>query len=164
MPLVIIYKVLGPHANGTSRSNQRRVNKAISCVSTLLPIREGRLHFIHKSVRDWLTDKCLYGDHDFLVDEGQGHRLLAEICRVVLDEVRLKEVHGRCFSDTDRYALQHGVQHMLKVEKELRFVNFQETVEKYVMDLELVYAKLCVHNAYDTAASEDVLLIQTQDI
>ena len=164
LPLAIIYKVLGPHANGTSRSNQRRVNKAISCVSTLLPIRNGRLHFIHKSVRDWLTDKCLYGDHDFLVDEGQGHRLLAEICRVVLDEVRLKEVHGRCFSDTDRYALQHGVQHMLKVEKELRFVNFQETVEKYVMDLELVYAKLCVHNAYDTAASEDVLLIQTQDI
>ena len=164
LPLTLIYKVLGLCTNGSSRPDQRKVNKAITCVSTLLPVRDGCLHFIHKSVKDWLTDKSCYGEHDFVVDVSEGHCILAGLCSEVLDEVKQKGVHDRFFRDAERYALQHGVQHMLKVDEELRFFSFQEIVKKYVVNLELVYAKLCVHNTYNTAASEDVLSVQTQKI
>ena len=164
LPLAFISKVLGLGLNGNSRADQRKANKAISCVSTLLPIRNGRLHIIHKSVKDWLTDRLCYGDHDFIVEESEGHCILARLCVEVLDDVKQKGVHDKQFSDTEKYALQHGVQHMLKVDNYFQNFSFQETVKKYVIDLELVYAKLCVHNTYNTVASEDVLTVQMQEI
>ena len=164
LPLAFIANVLGLGTNGNSMVHQRNANKAISCVSTLLPVRNGRLHIIHKSVKDWLTDKSIYGHHDFTVEESEGHCILASLCSELLDDVKERGVHGRQFSDTEKYALQHGVQHMLKVDQNLRLFSFQEIVKKYVIDLDLVYAKLCVHNTYNTVASEDVLSIQTLDV
>lgn len=164
LPLAFIAKVLGLGTNGNSTVDQRKTNKAISCVSTLLPVRNGRLHIIHKSVKDWLTDKSVYGDHDFAVEESEGHCILASLCSGVLDDGKERGVHGRQFSDTEKYALQHGVQHMLKVEQNLRLFSFQEIVKNYVIDLDLVYAKLCVHNTYNTVASEDVLSVQMLEV
>ena len=162
LPLPFISKVLG--LGTKSKPEQRKANKAISCVSALLPIRDGRLHIIHKSVKDWLTDKSCYGEHDFSVDEEEGHLILASLCANVLDDVKQEGVHDAHFSDTEKYALQHGVQHMLALKKDSRACDLKETVKKYVLDLELVYAKLCVSNAYNTVASEDVLNVQVHEM
>ena len=162
LPLAFISKVLGLCTK--SKPDQRKANKAISCVSALLPIRDGRLHIIHKSVKDWLTDKSCYGEHDFSVDENEGHCILARLCADVLDDVKRNGVQGKQFNDTEKYALQHGVQHMLELDEDSRPYSIEETVKKYVIDLELVYAKLCVNNTYNTVASEDILNVQMHEM
>ena len=144
---------------GTSSSaDRRKVKKAIACISTLLPVRDGRIHFFHKSVKDWFTDTSWYGEHDFTVDETEGHRILSKLCTHELDDIKQKGVDSAQLSGTAKYALEHGVQHMLHLEDEARAC---ELVMKYVVDLELVYAKLCVSNA---GASDDILSVQKQKI
>ena len=145
---------------GTSSSAdyRRKVKKAIACISTLLPVRDDRIHFFHKSVKDWLTDTSWYGEHDFTVDETKGHRILSKLCAHALDDIKQKGVDSAQLSGAAKYALQHGVQHMLHLEEDARAC---EVVMKYVVDLELVYAKLCVSSA---GASEDILSIQKQKI
>ena len=163
LPLAFVSKVFGLET--MSKLDQRKANKAISCVSALLPIRDGRLHIIHKSVKDWLTDKSCYGDHDFNVEESEGHCILARLCASALKDVKQKGVHDAQFSDTEKYALQHGVQHMLlALGEDSRPCGIEETIKMYVIDLELVYAKLCVSNAYNTVASEDILTIQMHEM
>ena len=61
-------------------SCHRKVNKAISFISTLLPVRDGRLHIFHKSVKDWLTDVSCYGQHTFTVDQKEGCQVLSKLC------------------------------------------------------------------------------------
>ena len=125
---------------------QRKVNKAISCISTLLPVREGRLHFFHKSIKDWLVASSPYEQHDFKVDEKEGHIVLSDLCASELDSIKQKGVHGRQFTNTERYALHHGTQHMLEVKA--------GQVYQYATDLELIYAKLCIKS---TSMIEDLL-------
>ena len=146
-------------SDANSSADRRKVKKAIACISTLLPVRDDRIHFFHKSVKDWLTDTSWYGQHDFTVDEKEGHRILSELCTHELDEIKRKGVDSAKFSDTAKYALQHGVQHMLHLEEDAGVCAV--VVKKYVVDLELVYAKLCVSNA---GASEDILSIIKQKI
>jgi len=141
-----------------SAADRRKVKNAIACISTLLPVRDDRIHFFHKSVKDWLTDTSWYGQHDFTVDETEGHRILSELCTRELDDIKRTGVDSAEFSGTAKYALQHGVQHLLHLEEDDRAC---EVVMKYEVDLELVYAKLCVCNA---GASDDILSIQKQKI
>jgi len=142
---------------GTSFSaDRRKVKRAIGCISTLLPVRDDRIHFFHKSVKDWLTGTSWYGQHNFTVDETEGHRILSEICTQEHDDIKRKGVDSTQLSGAGKYALQHGVQHMLHLEEDARAC---EVVMKYVVDLELVYAKLCVSSA---GASEDILSIQSR--
>ena len=162
LPLAFVSKVFG--LGTMSKLDQRKANKAISCVSALLPIRDGRLHIIHKSVKDWLTDKVCYGDHDFIVDEREGHCILARLCASALNDVKQKGVHDAQLTDTEKYALQHGVQHMLALGEYSSPCGFEETIKMYVIDLELVYAKLCVSSAYNTVASEDILTVQMHEL
>ena len=154
LPLGSVSKLLLP---GKSTSVvQRKINAAIACVSTLLPVQDECIHFFHKSVKDWLIDKSNYGQHHFSVDEKEGHEVLSKLCVNELDEVKRKGVEFAQFSDTTKYALQHGVQHMLQLE-DARVCILEEVVKKYILDIELVYAKLCVNV---TAASEDILCVQ----
>ena len=142
-------------------SGPRNVTKSINSISTLLPVHDDCIVFFHKSVKDWLTDRTAYGRHNFSVDEKQGHVMLSELCTNELNNVKRRGVHGTEFSDTARYALQHGVYHMLEsgdLEQSTR--NFQEIVNNYVTDLNIVYAKLCVNN---TASSEDIILTQKHE-
>ena len=142
-------------------SGPRKVTKAIDSLSTLLPVHDDCIVFFHKSVKDWLTDRTAYGRHNFSVDEKQGHVMLSQLCTNELNNVKRKGVHGTEFSDTARYALQHGVYHMLESE-ELKDStrSFEEIVKNYVTDLDIVYTKLCVNN---TASSEDIVLTQKQE-
>ena len=142
-------------------SGPRKVTKAIDSISTLLPVHDDCIVFFHKSVKDWLTDRTTYGQHTFSVDEKQGHVMLSQLCTNELNNVKRKGVHGTEFSNTARYALQHGVYHILESEKVAESSrSFEEIVNNYVTDLDIVYAKLCVNN---TASSEDIILTQKQE-
>ena len=159
LPLDFVSKML--IADSKSPSSHRKVRKAIESISTLLPVHDDCIVFFHKSVKDWLTDRTAYGRHNFSVFEKQGHVMLSQLCTTELNNVKRKGVHGTEFSDTARYALQHGVCHMLESEElEESTRSFEEMVNNYVTDLDIVYAKLCVN---DTASSEDMVLTQKQE-
>ena len=148
-------------SDSKSPSGPRKVTKAINFISTLLPVHDDCIVFFHKSLKDWLTDRTTYGQHTFSVDEKQGHAMLSQLCTNELNNVKRKGVRGTEFSNTERYALQHGVYHMLDSEElEESTISFEEIVNNHVTDLDIVYAKLCVNN---TAASEDIILTQKQD-
>ena len=141
-------------------SVQRKINKAIACISSLLPVRDDCLHFFHKSVKDWLTDTSCYGQHYFTVDENEGHEILFNLCGNELDSIKRKGVHDTQFSETGRYALQHGVQHMIEVhrsDEKSSPCNLEKLINMYVTDVELIYAKLCVNS---TTSTEDLLVVQ----
>ena len=111
LPVGFVSKVLVP---GTDPPLARRkVVRSLSSVSALLPTRDDCLHVIHKSVKDWLTDVSCYGEHEFIVDENEGHRILAALCTDELENMKRKGVHNLQFSATERYALYHGAHHML---------------------------------------------------
>ena len=161
LPVEIISKILSP--SGRTLTTQRRVNKAIACISALLPIRDGHLHFFHKSVKDWLSNTTCYGQHDFTVDDKKGHEFLFNLCTSELDNIKRKGVEETQFNNAERYALQHCVQHMLEAaewDDELRTFSIkEELVNDYVTCAELIYAKLCVNS---TVASEDLLSVRKQ--
>ncbi|CAH3183195.1 unnamed protein product [Porites lobata] len=104
-------------SDSKSPSGPRKVTKAINSISTLLPVHDDCIVFFHKSLKDWLTDRTTYGQHNFSVDEKQGHAMLSQLCTNELNNVKRKGVHGSKFSNTARYALQHGVYHMLESEE-----------------------------------------------
>ncbi|CAH3019034.1 unnamed protein product, partial [Porites evermanni] len=159
LPLDFVSKMLLSDAK--SSAGHRKVRMTIECISTLLPVQDGGIHFFHKSVKDWLTDRTAYGRHDFSVDQNQGHSILSQLCTDELNDLKIKDLHRTEFSDTAKYALQHGVRHMLESEESARASSkFEEIVKNYVTDLDIVYAKLCVNN---TASSEDIILTQKQD-
>ena len=156
-----IAKILYPGEK--SLTARRKVNKAISCISTLLPVREGRLHFFHKSIKDWIIASSPYEKHDFTVDEKEGHDVLSDLCASELDSIKRKGVHDRQFTNTENYALIHTVQHMLEANYDHEWIDGSGTmtgtssqVYQYVTDLELIYAKLCVNR---TSATEDLFRI-----
>ena len=60
-------------------SAQQKTKKVVSCISSLLPIQDGFVHFFHKSVKECLVDKSSYGDHNFSVSKNEGHRICAEL-------------------------------------------------------------------------------------
>ena len=160
LPLDFVSKML--LSDSKSPSGHRKVRKTIDSISTLLPVHDDCIVFFHKSVKDWLTERTTYGLHNFSVDEKQGHAMLSQLCTEEVNNVKRKGVHGTEFSDTARYALQHGVYHMLHsgdLEQSTRTSSFEEIVNNYVTDLDIVYGKLCVNN---TASSEDIILTQKQ--
>ena len=162
LPLDFVSKML--LSDIKSPGGHRKVRQAIECISTLLPVQDGCIHFFHKSVKDWLTDGApdMYGvQHKFYVSENQGHRALSQLCVDELDDVKRKSVHGTDFSDAAKYALQYGVGHMLELEESTRASGrFEEIINNYVTDLDIVHAKLCVHNAVN---SEDIVRVQERE-
>ena len=159
MPIDFVAKLLG--SNASSPLARRKVLKAISSVSSLLPIRDGCLHVIHKSVKDWMADASCYEEHDFTMDEKDGHRILASLCANELDHVKQEGVRDAQFTATEKYALEHGVRHMLQLDKNMRSQSLEECVQAYVTDIEVLYAKICLN--YSTAA-EDILWLQSSEL
>ena len=166
LPVEFIAKIL--YLGEKSLSAQRKVKKAISCISTLLQVREGRLHFFHKSIKDWLVASSPYEQHDFTVDQKEGHAVLSNICASELDNIKRKGVHGRQFTSTERYALIHTIQHMLEANDDHEWTDGSRTmtgtsnqVYQYLTDLELMYAKLCVNR---TSATEDLFRIYNEHL
>ena len=159
LPVGFVSKVLVPSTD--SQLAKRKVLKALGSVSALLPIRDGCLHVIHKSVKDWLTDESCYGRHEFSLDDNEGHRILANLCAEKLDDLKRKGVDNVQFSNTAKYALFHGVRHMLHSGLAREPRELEELTKSYVMDLEIVYAKTCVNS---TTAAEDLVWLQKRAI
>ena len=114
LPLGFVCKLL--FSNSTPFPGN--VHRAISVISSLLPVQDDCIHFFHKSVRDWLTDKSHYRQHNFSVDEIKGHHILSTLCIEEFDELKRKGVdNSQSFSHTTKYALLHGVQHMLQLDQ-----------------------------------------------
>ena len=134
---------------------------ALGSVSALLPIRDDCLHFIHKSVKDGLTDISCYGEHEFIMDENEGHRLLADLCIEELENLKLKGVDNLQFGATETYALYHGAHHMLPEGVKRDAHKLDELTKAYIIDLEVVYAKTGVNS---TIAAEDLLWLKEEEI
>ena len=159
LPVGFVSKLLVPSTN--SPLARRKVLRALNSLSALFPVRDYCLHVIHKSVQDWLTNVSSYGEHEFIVDENEGHRLLAALCTDELENLKLKGVHNIQFSATERYALYHGAYHMLHkgVKKEPH--KLDELTKTYIIDLEIVYVKTCLNC---TLAAEDLAWLTKQGI
>ena len=159
LPVGFVSKVLVPGTD--SPLTRRKVLRVLGSVSALLPIRDDCLHVIHKSVKDWLTDSSCYGEHEFIMDENEGHRLLADLCTEELENLKLKGVDNLQFSVTERYALYHGAHHMLHEGAKREPHKLDELTKAYIIDLEIVYAKTFVNR---TIAAEDLVWLKNQGI
>ncbi|XP_044182603.1 uncharacterized protein LOC122963262 [Acropora millepora] len=157
LPLGVVSKLLFSNSSPFPGN----VHRVTSVISSLLPVQDDCIHFFHKSVRDWLTGKSRYRQHNFSVDEIKGHHILSTLCIKEFDELKRKGVHNsQSFSHAAKYALLHGVQHMLQLDQGARSCSLEEMVDKYVLDIELVYAKLYV---ISSAASEDIVSVKRQE-
>ena len=155
LPLGFVPKLLC--TKSSSLSVMRKVSKAIAIVSSLLPVHDDRIHFFHKSVKDWLTDKLRYKQHNFSVEEMEGHKILSTLCSKDFDELKRKGVgNSQSFADTTRYALEHGVQHMLQLDQNMRSCSIEQVIGNYLLDPQVLYAKICVNLG---AATEDVVCV-----
>ena len=155
LPVGFVSKVLVPSTN--SPLTRRKVLRALSSVSALLPVRDDCLHVIHKSVQDWLTDVSCSGEHEFIVDNNDGQRILAALCTDELENLKRKGVHNIQFSSTERYALRHGAHHMFHEGVKREPHKLDELTKAYIIDLETVFAKTCVNR---TIAAEDLLWLK----
>ena len=159
LPVGFVSKVLVPGID--SPLTRRKVLKALSSLSALLPIRDDCLHVIHKSVKDWLTDVSHYGEHEFIMDENQGHRVLVLLCTDELDNLKRKGVHDIQFSATQRYALYHGTHHMVHEGVSIEPHKLDKQTDAYILDLEIVYAKTCLNS---TLVAEDLVWLKKHGI
>ena len=157
LPVGFLSKLLVPGTN--SNHAKRKVRKALDSVSALLPIRDGCLHLIHKSVKDWLTDGSCFGEHEYITDENDGHHVLAALCIDELSHLKWKGVQKMQFSATEIYALYHGAHHMLHKGDMKNAHEVDELTKAYIIDLEIMYAKTCINS---TMAAEDLLWLQKQ--
>ena len=158
LPLAFASRILQP--SGNCSTARRKVNKIIACISSLLPICHDRVHFIHKSVKDWLTNTSSYGQHEFIVDEKEGHKILFDLCTAELDKIKDKKLLDSQFNDAEQYALQHGVQHMTELDglgDHSTTYNVDHLVKSYVVDLELIFCRLCVNSV---VPSDDLQSVQ----
>ena len=159
LPVGFVSKVLVPSTN--SPLTRRKVLRALNSVSALLPVRDDCLHVIHKSVQDWLTDISSYGEHEFIVDENEGHRILAALCTDELENLKRKGVHNIQFSVTQKYALYHGTHHMLHEGVSIEPHKLDKQTDAYILDLEIVYAKTCLNS---TLVAEDLVWLKKHGI
>ena len=159
LPMAFVSKLLVPGTD--SLLTKRKVLRALNSVSALLPIRDDCVHVIHKSVKDWLTDISCYGKHEFIMDENEGHCLLAYLCTKQLENLKLKGVDNLQFGATERYALYHGAHHMLHEGVKREPHKLDELTKAYIIDLEVVHAKTFVNS---TIAAEDLLWFKEQGI
>ena len=159
LPVGFVSKVLVPGID--SPLARRKVLRALSSVSALLPIRDDCLHVIHKSVKDWLTDVSYNGEHEFIMDENQGHRVLVPLCTDELDNLKRKGVHNIQFSVTQRYALYHGTHHVLHEGVSIEPHKLDKQTDAYILDLEIVYAKTCLNS---TLVAEDFVWLKKHGI
>ena len=83
------------------------------------------------------------------------------LCTDELENLKLKGVHNIQFSATERYALHHGVYHILHEGVKTEPHKLDELSKACILDLEIVYAKTCVNS---TIAAEDLVWLKKQGI
>ena len=134
-------------------SHQMKETQKSSILENLVKKSEGVFLYAY-------AGSSVYGDHEFILDEKKGHEILFNLCKIELENVKRRRIHNCTFSDTETYALQHGVQHMIEVDSFIRdpvTTGVDGLIEALVTDLKLVYAKLCVNS---NCPSEDLHNVQ----
>ena len=86
LPSEIIKRLLSSERD--SLSAERTLLKLISCISSLLVIKDDCVSFFHKSVKDWLVKP----NHRFTIKEKYGHKTLADICVFQMQTLKQNEV------------------------------------------------------------------------
>ena len=143
LPLALIERLLS--SGKDSLSAGRTLRKLISCLSSLLVIKDECVLFFHKSVKDWLVEP----NHDFTIIETYGHETLADICTYEMKTLKQNEV-SITYDLTFVYALQYGVPHLLQAE-----IKDKQSLAKlieYVTDVEVVHASVCI-DVYTTLSN-----------
>ena len=118
-----------PECLGLPEHSEYEVREAINEVmSLILPVYDDCLTVYHKSLIDWLTSVG-YKEHAFTVDSQSGHKSLWKACEKVFDQiVLLDELSGVKTNPLMRYALAHGISHMIQSGSEESYhwsVNFK---------------------------------------
>ena len=136
LPLRFIEKLFCPEKDLPSA--QRMLLQLISCVSSLLFVKDECISIFHKSVRDWL----LKPGHSFTIIEINGHKILADIS---VDQMQtLKNCKVRfTYDPAIDYALQYGIPHILEAKMEEKHA--LEKVIDSVIDLEIVQHSVCIN-------------------
>ena len=147
LPLSFIEKLLCPKKD--SLSARRMLLKLISCISSLLVVRDDLISIFHKSVKDWLVKP----DHYFTIIERHGHEMLAVICINQLNTLKQNDVRFT-HDPAINYALQHVIAHILEAEVEDEH-SLAELIDP-VIDLEIVHYSLCID--FDTTLKNFVCL------
>ena len=147
LPLPFIEKLLCPEKDLLSA--RRMLLQLISCVSSLLVVKDECISIFHKSVRDWLVKP----DHYFTIIEAHGHKTLADICVGQMQTLKQYEIRFT-FDFALDYALRYGIPHILEAEikDELTITKLIDTV----IDLEIVHSSVCI-SVYTTLNNFDNL-------
>ena len=112
-------------------SAKRNAVLAMNCISLFFVIKDNRVSFFHKSVKDWLVSGK---DHIYKVDENHGHFSLAKLCAECFDNVlKSADLDKTKLTDLEMYALENGFFHMIK---DKAYV--VSHVNSYLENLELV--------------------------
>ena len=134
LPMPFIEKLLCPEKD--SLSARRMLLQVISCVSSLLVVKDDCISIFHKSVKDWLVKP----DHFYTIIETDGHKTLADICVNQLQMLKQCEVRFT-FDPAIKYALQHGIPHIL--EAEIKDEHSLAKLIDNVIDLEVIHFSVC---------------------
>ena len=113
-------------------SAKRNAVLAMNCISLLFVIKDNRVSFFHKSVKDWLVSEK---DHIYKIDEKYGHIVLANLCAECFDNVlKWTDLDQSKLTDLEMYTLRNGFYHMIKDE-----ANIVSHVNSYLGNFELIY-------------------------
>ena len=113
-------------------SEKRNSVKALNCISLLFVITDNRVSFFHKSVKDWLVSE---EDHDYKINEKNGHSVLAKLCSECFDNVlKTTDLKSLKPTDAENYAFKNGFYHMLK-----DGADGTSYVNSYLTNMELLY-------------------------
>ena len=134
LPSAIIKRLLSSERD--SLSAERTLLKLLSCISSLLVIKDDCVPFFHKSVKDWLVKT----NHRFTIKEKYGHKTLADICVFQMETLKQNEV-SLTFNHAIVYALHYGIQHML--EADIKDMHSLTKLINHVTDVEIVHASVC---------------------
>ena len=134
LPLLFVEKLLCPEKD--SFSARRLLLQVISCVSSLLVVKDECISIFHKSVKDWLVKP----GHFYTIIETYGHKTLAHIC--INQLLMLKQCEVRfTFDPAIKYALQRGIPHIL--EAEIKDEHSLAKLIDNVIDLEVIHSSVC---------------------
>ena len=124
-----------PECLGLPEHSEYEVREAINEVmSLILPVYDDCLTVYHKSLIDWLTSVS-YKEHAFTVDSQSGQKSLWKSCEKVFDQiVLLNQLSCVKTNPLMRYALAHGISHMIQSGSEESYY--------WSVNVKIVYLKL----------------------
>ena len=135
LPMPFIEKLICPEKD--SLSARRMLLQVISCVSSLLVVKDDCISIFHKSVKNWLVKP----DYFYTIIETYGHKTLADICVNQLQMLKQCEVRFT-FDSAITYALEYGIPHIL--EAEIKDEHSLAKLIDNVIDLEVIHSS-CMH-------------------